>query len=89
MTDRCSCIIPHCRRTKKYDGDGDWVDGMWIPFARWICQNHWRYVPVELKALLRASRRRIKKFGTMRYLKLHMYLFKKAERKVIEVAGGI
>lgn len=46
-SDRTSCLVPFCRRTRKPKFDGE----------EWICGDHWRGVPKRVKRRYSAARR--------------------------------
>lgn len=55
MSERISCCIPFCKRTRG-DRKGDPItEGM-----EWMCGDHWQFVPARLKRR-RAKVRRIEK----------------------------
>lgn len=53
MTDRLSCCVPFCKRTR-----GDRKNDPLRPGMEWLCQDHWKLVPARIKRR-RAKIRRI------------------------------
>jgi hypothetical protein len=81
MTDRMSCCVPFCRRTRKDDGR----------FSEWICPKHWKPVPTRLKALKKACDRRVRSTLGLAHEERERAnrIWDRCKRAAIEAAGGI
>lgn len=51
VTERVACLVPFCRRTT----------ARFRPPTEWLCQDHWKLVPMWLKSRRRKVRRLAKK----------------------------
>lgn len=60
MTDRITCCVPFCRRTRRPFEDG---------FRDWICGGHWRAVPraTVKQPMFDLARKYRRKFGDRSY----------------------
>lgn len=78
MSLRMACQVPGCRRTRgQRKGEPPLT-----PTTEWICGDHWRMVPRELRRLLFTARRR-------RRQRLHALAWRRAKRAAVERAAGI
>ena len=90
VIDRVRCCVPFCRRTKKASPDLVLTEAGVIDFeAEWICPNHWPAVPAQSRRLHGLAKRRAKKRGTIRAIRLGSRLWERCKRQAIEAAGGI
>lgn len=95
MTDRLSCCVPFCKRTRKADGS-----------TEWLCGNHWPLVPAKLRRLKSLAERRYKRryanrsfwtfpagspdrLGAVRLDRLCNRLWERCKKAAIERAAGI
>lgn len=88
MTDRLSCCVPFCKRTRGDRKNDPLTSGM-----EWLCQDHWKLVPARLKRR-RAKLRRIEKRSNdlcieFRAEEADARVWAACKRKAIEGAAGI
>ncbi len=88
MTDRLSCCVPFCHRTR-----GDRKGDPLLPGMEWLCEEHWKLVPGRLKRR-RAKLRRIAKRANdycvdMGVERVDGLVWEKCKRHAIERAAGI
>ncbi|KAB0269007.1 hypothetical protein FEZ63_02555 [Microvirga brassicacearum] len=78
MSDRISCCVPFCRRTRKND----------LGFLEWICGDHWRGVPKPMRQAYGRVTRRFRR-GLGEYGSRGDRLWRRVKRAAIERAVGI
>jgi hypothetical protein len=88
VTDRISCCVPFCHRTR-----GNRKGDPLTPTMEWLCQDHWRLVPPRLKQR-RAKLRRIEKRSSDPCIELRVehadsLVWEACKRHAIERAAGI
>lgn len=88
MTDRLSCCVPFCSRTR-----GDRKNDPLFPGMEWLCADHWRLVPTRLKRR-RAKLRRIEKRSPDLCIEVRVgradgRIWEVCKRYAIERAAGI
>lgn len=80
---RISCCVPFCRRTIAIE--------RLLPDNEWLCAEHWRAVPRQLKAVRARLRRRRKRLGhqtsVMRGIDARSWEL--CKRAAIEAVGGL
>lgn len=90
MTGRLSCCVPHCRRTKPVSPEIVELDVVVIDLAEeWVCSTHWRQVPVRLRRLHSAAKRRLRERRTVRFALVAGRIWERCKRAAIEAGGGI
>lgn len=70
MTERIPCCVPFCQRTTDK------------PHKEWICEQHWKLVPVRYRYVYRQAVRLGRGVTAA-------VIWQRIKRKAIEAAGGI
>lgn len=88
MSERISCCVPFCAHTR-----GDRKNDPLLPDTEWLCEEHWKLVPVRLKRR-RAKLRRIDKRANdvcveIAVERLDGLVWNVCKRYAIERAAGI
>lgn len=98
MNDRQCCCVPHCRRTRKLTYDrltvdmGGYASGDTITTdigEEWICADHWKQVPRNLRTLHFAAKRKVRRTRTLSAMLVFIRVWNRCKRKAIEGAAGI
>jgi hypothetical protein len=94
---RITCCVPFCKRSTRFvaetivlDEGGTRLSGSAITLdSEWICQRHWSAVPLKLRRLHSASKRRVRKFRSRRCALGAVRIWRRCKAKAIEGAAGI
>ncbi len=89
MSERLRCLVPHCRRTRRFVGEGCYVQGLFVAYTEWICQQHWTLVPTKLRALHTAAKRKLRRTETVFAFRVGGRVWSRCKRAAIEGALGI
>ena len=83
-SERQRCCVPFCERTRKDDGK----------FSEWLCAEHWRVVPADLKAAKRRVERDIRSLRRRGLWRVDAFesnrdVWTRCKAAAIEAAGGL
>lgn len=78
MTDRISCCVPFCRRTRANPG-----------FTEWICGKHWTSLPKDRRRVYGRLKGRWRRFGGPEAQDRANRVWDRLKRQAIELAVGI
>lgn len=91
MTSRVYCLVPHCSHSRGRRPDEDVVlqCGLVVVADAWICSEHWRQVPRDVRAMHNEAKRRLRKERTLHSAALANRVWIRCTRAAIERSAGI
>lgn len=82
---RLSCVVPGCRHTRgQRKGEGPIREGQ-----QWVCGEHWRAVPKQMRGILARARRRANRRPTENNIRSFQRLWDRSAREAIERGMGL
>jgi hypothetical protein len=89
-TGRVRCLVPHCGRSRRDNGDGVSVLGYgWLAFDRWLCAVHYPMVPVSLRFLHQTAKRQLRQTREPKDAMIAQDIWSRCCAAAIEAAAGI
>ncbi len=76
MTDRLTCLVPGCKRTKQRTGSG----------SEWICGKHWPAVPRHMRRRMYRAERRYRKTRNRRWWLIANRMWERCKKRAIDEA---
>lgn len=82
---RLTCIVPGCRHTRgQHKGERPIQPG-----EQWVCRDHWRLVPRQMRAIVAGARRRCRRRPSTHAEAAFRRLWDRCAREAIERGLGL